>query len=147
MKRFRFQLETALTWRRQKEQAERARLEDMAARKAQLVARRREVEQQWLEAQAITVSRSSIEGGELAALDAYRRAAGFEQARIDGQLAALEQEIERQRQVLVEAGRQARLLEKLKETKHAAWKRETARLLEEEASELYLAQWARNQEP
>lgn len=146
MKRFRFQLETALTWRRQREQAERARLETLAARKAQLQGRKHEVEQSWIEARQATVSRREVEGAELAALDAYRRAAGAEQARLDGQLAALEQDIERQRAVLVEAGRQTRLLEKLKETKRAEWRRQTDRLLEEEASELYLAQWSRTQE-
>lgn len=146
MRKFQFQLESALTWRRQREQTVRARLEELAGRKAGLQQQRREVEARFLDAQAETLGRKSLASEELAALDGYRRASDMRQHAIDGELQTLEAAIAAQRAELVEAGRQTRLLEKLKDRRRAAWQREADVLLEQEASELYLAQWLQQRE-
>ncbi len=141
MKRFQFQLESALTWRRQKERTLKARLEELAGQKERLRQQSHGVAAGVAGAEADTLSRQSIAAEELAALDEYRRASERRQRGIDSELAKLEEEVGRQRAELVEATRQTKLLEKLKERRYAAWEREAGAIVEQEAQELYLAQW------
>lgn len=141
MKKFQFPLESALVWRRQREQAVRARLEELAGKKAQLQQHSSELESEFLAAQTQTLESKTVASEQLAALDGFRRASEMRQHRIAGEIANLEGEIEKQRAELVEAGRQTKLLEKLRDRQFAAWKHQAAQVLEQEASELYLAQW------
>ncbi len=146
MKKFQFQLESALAFRRQREQTERARLEDMVSRRTLLAAERLQVDAGLNHVRQQTLGAASVASEELAALASYSRAAANQQRQIDGEIEKLSAAIERQRAVLIEAGRQTRLLEKLKQRRRADWQRQSDLVLEQEASELFLAQWVQNRD-
>lgn len=143
MKKFVFQLDTALAFRRQQEESEKAKLEALASRRSALAVRRANLDKS-LELSRLETSRMpSITAGELQALDSYRRAVGSQKAAIDRHTAELDAKIRQQQALLLEASRQRALLEKLKARKRAAWQKELDRELENEASELYLSRWSR----
>src|ERR1039458_7519716 len=56
---------------------------------------------------------------------------------------ACEQQVAAQRQKVLEAQRQCRLLEKLEQRRHAEWRREADREMESLAAESFLARWNR----
>lgn len=142
MKRFRFQLEMALGWRRQRMLTQQARLEQLLAQVHQLRLLRQQLQRDYDESEASTRSAKTIESADLQALAAYRRAVEFRQGHLVQEEAKLAESIERQRKVLTEETRQTKLLEKLKEHKHADWKKEADRELENDTSDAFLAKWS-----
>jgi hypothetical protein len=146
MKKFRFQLEAALSWRRQKEQAERLRLEELTARRDALQAERGRTAQQWEESHRRTLAQPGVSAEELQSLDAFHRGATARIRRIDAEIQQIAQAVRAQQNALVEASRQTRLLEKLKDRQLAAWKVEFEKQIESDAAESYLAQWSQNRE-
>ncbi|MBL8220715.1 MAG: hypothetical protein JNL62_15900 [Bryobacterales bacterium] len=143
MKRFQFQLATALDWRKRRMETEQARLDELLARQAGL--------QRMLEDTARDRARSgeellratTIEAEDLAALDAYRRALDVQKRRLERELAAVAEAIGRQRQLVMATMRDYRLMEKLKDRRLEEWRKQFERELENEATELYLAKRGR----
>lgn len=143
MKRFQFQLATALDWRKRRMETEQARLDELLARQAGL--------QRMLEDTARDRARSgeellratTIEAEDLAALDAYRRALDVQKRRLEREVAAVAEAIGRQRQLVMATMRDYRLMEKLKDRRMEEWRKQFERELENEATELYLAKRGR----
>jgi len=145
MKRFEFTLERVRQWRQTQVDIELARLEglfrqlsrlrDGAAQLAQAVrAAEQEIES---EAEQGRV----IDPLALAGLDDYRLYAKREQAVLARQEEELSRQIAAQRNRVIDARRDYRLLEKLRARARAAWERGNDKEIEALAGELYLAKW------
>ncbi|MCC6363825.1 MAG: hypothetical protein IT165_09885 [Bryobacterales bacterium] len=141
MKRFHFQLETALEWRRRKMELEQARLAELEARKGSLLSAMSALQQSWRESRELVLSSPAISAADLAALEAYRHSVDRRQHKLEGEEARLAAAIAAQQTTLLEASRECRLLEKLRERRFTEWKRSAEAELEAEAGELYLAKW------
>ena len=142
MKRFRFRLEAVRRWRQEQARAEELKLERLREEQA---ASRRALEA--LEGRAAAESAGvmkdgRIEASALGVLDAYRRHAHREAARITVEIGQWEQRIQEQRGHVLEARRQARLLDRLHERQLQKWKSEASREEDQLAGELFLARMA-----
>jgi len=143
MRAFEFPLRRALEWRRtQLELAENklrrmaAELEELAlaAVKLDMVKRRAE--------QAVRES-AAVEAGDLWALAAYRERLLAEQRALALRRRECERQVAVERQKVLEAQRQCRLLEKLAESRRAEWRLAMDREVENLAAESFLALWNR----
>lgn len=146
MKRFAFRLERILEWRRSRMEAEQRALERLLAERARLEAQQAFLESA-LEAARRSVREASaagqtVEAQALVALENFSRAVRREQSRLLARRAELERNISAQRERLISARRDFRLLEKLRARELAAWERDYAREVEALASELHLARWS-----
>ena len=141
MKRFRFQLQTALDWRRRLMETEQMRLEELQSKRNAVLAAKAAADQSVEESRRTTLQSPTVMAGELAALDNYRQAVEYQNQRLDREAAQLAESILQQRRVLIEATLQFRLLDKLRSRRMAEWKKESDRQIETEAGELYLAKW------
>lgn len=145
MKRFSFRLERILEFRRSRMEAEQRALERLLAERAHLEARHAFLEAA-LEAarrsvRAASAAGQTVEAQTLVALENFSRAVRREQSRLLGRQAELERNISAQRERLISARRDFRLLEKLRARAQAAWERDYTREVEALASELHLARW------
>ncbi len=146
MKRFTFRLDRILDWRRGRMEAEQRGLERLLAEQAHLEAQHAFLESA-LEAARRSVREASaagqtVEAQTLIALENFSRSVRREQSRLLARRAELERNIYAQRERLMSARRDFRLLEKLRARALAAWERNYSRELEALASELYLARWS-----
>lgn len=143
MKRFRFPLEPVRRWRQEQARVEEMNLERL---REECAARRRALDT--LEARAIAEAEAvlrcqSLEAASLGVLDSYRRYARREAARMSGEIGQWEQRISGQQKRVIEARRQARLLDRLHERYFEKWEMEAAREQEQLAAELFLARMGR----
>ncbi|HXG32383.1 MAG TPA: hypothetical protein VNJ11_03380 [Bryobacteraceae bacterium] len=144
MKRFRFRLESVLRWRQTLASIEEDKLRNLYSTLRDVERSRSELEGLRRRLPAEMAARSGLTGAELTALDTYlRRLAAVEQDLCERK-ARIEQEIERQRQAVIEAHRQVRLLERLRARRLAEWEAELAREAERVAADNYLARWRRS---
>ncbi|MCC6390011.1 MAG: hypothetical protein IT167_05370 [Bryobacterales bacterium] len=141
MKRFHFQLQTALEWRRRKMDLEQARLAALEARGQELTSAMSDLQKTWSQSRELVLSSPAISASDLAALEAYRQSVDRQQHQFDNESARLAVAIAAQQKTLLEASREFRLLEKLRERRFTGWKRSAMAELEAEAGELYLAKW------
>ncbi len=143
MKRFRFRLESVLRWRQTLASIEEDKLRKLYGGLRDLERSRSEMENLRRRLPAELAARSGLTGAELTALDSYlRRLAAVEQD-LRERKARIEQEIQVQRQAVVEAHRQVRLLERLRARRLAEWEAELVRETERVAADNYLARWRR----
>lgn len=147
MKRFHFQLQTAMDWRRRRMETEQARLDELLTRQARLNESLLEAGRSWEESRTRLLASTSIDAGELAALETYRHAVDHQKRRLAAELVRTEEAIGKQRQAVLAATRDFRLLEKLRDRRLSEWNRQAAIELENEAGELYLAKRARQSKP
>jgi hypothetical protein len=143
MSAFRFPLEKVLNWRRTQLEIEEAKLQRLVAQRLALERARAELEAAGVHAEADVRGWGSVAGGDLAALSGFRRHVSAKEREIAGHHAECEKAIGEQRRVMVEAQRRCRLLERLRERRHADWKAAADRDLEAMATESYLARWTR----
>jgi hypothetical protein len=92
--------------------------------------------------QAVREART-VEAGDLWALAAYRRRIIEELQAVARQRAECERQLAAQRQRVLEARRNCRLLEKLEERRRAEWRTAVDRETETLAAESFLARWNR----
>ncbi|MCC6537325.1 MAG: hypothetical protein IT162_07245 [Bryobacterales bacterium] len=145
MKKFQFPLESALLWRRRQMETEQARLEELERQRVSLAALLAGIEQSWAASAEAVCKEKVIEASELETLANYRIASDHQKRRVDNELRVLAGKVHAQKAQLVEATRQFRLIEKLKDRRKEEWQHQVDAQLEQEAGELYLAQWI-NQE-
>lgn len=145
MKRFHFQPRTALEWRRGRMEREQAHLAGLEARRRELLSAMAALRQDWGDSRELVLSAPSIDSADLAALETYRQWVDRRQIELEGEAARLEAAIAAQRRTLLEASREFRLLDKLRERRFAEWKRLSETESEAEAGELYLAKWQRRE--
>ncbi len=144
MRAFRFPLQKALELRARQLELEEAKFQRAAARWRRWIGSARFYSRRAQQAEALVRGAAPVPGEDLAALGAFRRHTETEEKRIAQRRAQSEKALEEQRGVMLEARRRLRLLEKLKERRHAEWSAAAAKELEEMASESYLAQWRRD---
>ncbi|MGA7236386.1 MAG: hypothetical protein WBY44_11945 [Bryobacteraceae bacterium] len=144
MRAFRFPLQKALELRARQLELEEVKFQRAAAALATVDRERELLLSARTEAEALVRGAAPIPGEDLAALGAFRRHTETEQKRIAQRRAQSEKALEDQRGVMLEARRRHRLLERLKERRHAEWSAAAAKELEEIAAESYLAQWRRD---
>lgn len=143
MKRFRFRLESVLRWRQTLASIEEDKLRKLYSGLRDLERSRAEMENLRRRIPGELAGRSGVTGAELTALDTYlRRLAAVEQD-LRERKARIEEQIRVQRQAVLEAHRQVRLLERLRARRLAEWEAELARDTERVAADNYLARWRR----
>jgi flagellar export protein FliJ len=142
MQRFRFRLASVLSWRALQLEVEETKFRALFAERARIEAEIIQLGENRREADRMLTA-DSVEGQELAALDAHRHALARAVERLRASSADCERRIAQQRAKVVEAERHVRLLERLKERRLAEWQIESDRELETLASEAFLARWVR----
>ncbi|MBS1825908.1 MAG: hypothetical protein JST93_11350 [Acidobacteria bacterium] len=145
MKRFQFHLQTALDWRKRQMETEQARLDELLLREGQLQQALEDTARDRARSEADLLRVKSLEAADLAALDGYLRALDHQKRRLHTAIAETQQAITRQRQLLMTAMRDYRLIEKLKQRRLGEWQQQFERELEAEATELFLSKRARSQ--
>jgi hypothetical protein len=141
MKKFEFQLQSALDWRQRRLEGERVRLEALETQRNRLQASVQSIEAARHQSQDAVAQSPTLERLDLDLLEGYRHAAEFQTRRLAAEIARLDAAILQQRTRVTEANREHRLLEKLRQQRHDDWQKGVDRQIEDEAAERYLAQW------
>ncbi len=139
MQRFTFPLARVLDWRRTQVQVEESKLQRLHAERHGMEARLHEIRSTREQAAREMVAAGSATGGELAALDNFRRASAVECAKLAESAAAAHKRIAAQLQIVIQKRRDLKLLELLHSRKLDTWNADLAREIDQEASELHLA--------
>lgn len=147
MKTFQFPLQKALNLRATQLGLAEAKFQEAAAAVAEADKQREMLLESQATAEAQVRRATTVAGEELAALDSFRRHARLDEKRLAQQRAVRVAALDERRGAMLEARRRLRLLERLKERRHAEWSAQAAKELEELASESYLACWARGHGP
>jgi len=143
MKRFHFPLERVRRWRSEQARIEELKLEQLVERVTRLREEKRGIESARANAEQQVLCQASIEASELASLEAYRLHVRNKIRDINGRTRQAEMAAEQQRQRLIQARRDAELLERLKRKALGEWQTASNREQETLATELYLAKHAR----
>jgi hypothetical protein len=143
MRAFEFPLRRALEWRRTQMELEESHLRQLSARLEELVLAAVRLDLVKGRAEVAVRQSAVVEAGDLWALAAYRGRLIAELQELATRRAAAEKQVSAQRQKVLEAQRQFRLLEKLHVRRYADWQREVEKELESLAAESFLARWKR----
>jgi flagellar export protein FliJ len=143
MRAFEFPLRRVLEWRRTQFELEENKLRQLAATLEEL--RLAAVRLDLVKGRAEVAVRQSavVEACDLWALAAYRQRLIAELKALALRRTACQREVDAQRQKVMEAQRQCRLLEKLEQRRRAEWSRAADREMENLAAESFLALWNR----
>ena len=143
MKSFRFSLDRVLDWRRMQLEIEENRLRQYAAALAAVDRARAELEVQAVSVDAEIRRWTSVAGGDLSALEEFRRGVREQEATLATRRADAAREVALQQAAMLEARRRCRLLERLKDRRWSEWKAAEDREVDELAAESWLAQHGR----
>ena len=141
MKRFQFPLARVRDFRRQQLEIEEAKLQRLLAERQSLEAEAYRLVSETGEARKSLAVTTSSQAGQLVAADRYLRHLQVVQKGHAAKLADWQTRAAKQRQVMVEARRRVRLLEKLEQKQLRQWQAEADREQENLSAELYLARW------
>jgi flagellar export protein FliJ len=142
VKSFHFPLEKVLEWRRTQLELEEANFRKQMAALAELDRQAAEIEASGKRTEALVRAWNPVAGGDLEALDRFRQHVKTRELEMQVPRQDARRRLAAQQQVMLEARRRLRLLEKLKERRRAEWQAACAKELEEMASESFLARWA-----
>jgi flagellar export protein FliJ len=145
MKRFVFRLETYLNQTRRQEEAERFRLAALIQEEARLSQIRRELVHRREEQQSRLARSPALAAYEASWYVHHIYGLGRQIDELEHRLKTCREEIERQRQALVEARRRLRPVEKLKQRRQDAWQQEADKWLQREVEDLHLQRVARQE--
>ena len=145
MKKFSFPLDRVLSWRQSQVRLAEAELNRLRAEHNALAIQRAELTADVEQARRELAVSAETTAVELGALEHYRRAAAGKAARLEQTQVQLRETISRQMQVVFERTRDAKLLERLRETRLASWKAAASREVDQLAEESYLSRLARAQ--
>ncbi len=146
---FRFRLETLLRLRLAERDQRRAELAKALRAEELLHAEERTLEGRQIEAAARSRELKSPGAANVDALletHRYGVVLAAQRRQLKQQIAQVVAETERRRQAVVEADRQLRVLEKLRERQAAAWRKETERQEVKQFDELAIVAYSRRQE-
>lgn len=143
MKKFSFPLDRVLAWRHTQVRLAEVDLDRSRVELADLDRQRTTLEQSVQAAATDLLHANSTTSTELAALDHYRSASRAKFAHLGRARAALEAQIAEKMQVVVERRREARLLERLRDTRLRDWQAAAAREVDQLAEESHLARLVR----
>jgi len=145
MKKFSFPLDRVLSWRQSQVRLAEAELNRLRAEHNALAIQRAELTADVEQARRELAVSAETTAVELGALEHYRRAAAGKAVRLEQTQVQLRETISRQMQVVFERTRDAKLLERLRETRLASWKAAASREVDQLAEESYLSRLARAQ--
>jgi len=140
---FRFRLEKVLDWRRARLELEEMNYRRHAAILAEVDRQDAEVQSAAQTAEQRVREWTPVAGFELDALDAFRLHAQRKRKDLAANRAEALRRLAAQQAVMLEARRNLRLLERLKERRLAEWRAALDKETEETAAESYLAHWRR----
>ena len=143
MRRFSFRLQSVLEWRVTQLELEESKLETLFAELRRIEAALRATEAGRAEAELAVLGSEQVNGQELQALGVHCLHLSRQRERLEQERASCERRITAQRVRVLEAERNLRLLEKLKERRFAEWRAESEREQENLVSEIFLSQWRR----
>jgi flagellar export protein FliJ len=143
MKRFKFPLDRVRRWRVEQATLEELKLRQLYGQLAALADEKGQVEKERAASERTVLEQSSVDAGELQALDAYRSHTRSRIGQIEKRRREVTAQAQEQRQRLIEARRQAELLERLKTKMFEKWRTLAGREDETVAGELFLAKWQR----
>jgi flagellar export protein FliJ len=141
MTTFRFSLQKVLDWRKTELELAEMRFKQAMTALAELDRARAEWEAEGIKAELQVREWSPLEGRYLAALGNFRSHVKRREKEIALRRVECQRDVETRRKAMLEARRRCRLLERLKERRHAEWQAGFDRELEETAAEAYLARW------
>jgi len=143
MRAFEFPLHQALQWRRTQLELEENQLRQLAASLEEMALAAVRLDLVKGRAEVAVRQAAVVEAGDLWALANYRQRLIAEMRALALRRVACEQQLAAQRQKVLEAQLQCRLLEKLEQRRHAEWRRAADREIESLAAESFLALWNR----
>jgi hypothetical protein len=143
MRAFEFPLRQALKWRRTQLEVEENKLRQLAASLEEMALAAVRLDLVKGRAEVAVRQSAVVEACDLWALAAYRQRLIAELQALAQRRKTCEQQVTAQRQKVMNAERQCRLLEKLEQRRQAEWQREADRELENLAAESFLARWSR----
>jgi hypothetical protein len=132
-----------MSWRQTLQQVEESKLQNLYAELRSIESSEAALREERESSQKILLARGSATGSELAMLDAFRRFAVAEYARLEERRADCVQRITAQVQVVAQKRRDVRLLEQLRSSRLTTWRRDLEREIDSQADEAYLARWSR----
>ncbi len=141
MKTFRFPLERVLEWRRMQLDMEQSKIQAIAARIQRLDDQRRSLFTERSLAEGEILQAKTMEGQDLARIAAFHLHVRNEALTIAETRGQCEHALIAQREKLVEAQRQVKLLQNLREKRFTRWSADLAREQEQFAGEAFLARW------
>jgi flagellar protein FliJ len=139
MKAFEFRLERIADYRRQQAELARNELQKLTMLVEQLTAERNSLEQQGVDMRASTMSRSDLTGQDLMALSAYEDRLSRTVRQIENKKADVSEQVDKQRSVVLEAERNVKLLDRLRDRKFQEWQAESDRELDALAADSHMA--------
>ena len=143
MEAFRFPLEKVLAWRGKVLDREEARLEWLKGEVRRLERQVDELRESRIVSGNRLRASSEVSGSDLAALDSFGRYLDRAEQEGLGRVKEAVAAVAAQQQVLVEARRAVRLLERLRDRRFGEWKLEETREYDTQAGESALVQWRR----
>ncbi len=141
MKRFRYPLESLMRLKKARLENELAKIEQIAAGISLIEERRLALGKESQSASLAVAAAASVDGWQLSALNRFHRYALEENHRLVEARLKSRERLEAQRRMVVEAHKQVRILEVLKEKRLANWRAEADKEQEQLVSELVIAQW------
>jgi hypothetical protein len=141
MKSFSFPLERVREWRSEQLDVEEGTLRALVAGRMALISRRQELLEDRRSLDLALTRAREVTAEALAALEAYRRWIKAETQRLATAILEAESRVAAQRQRVIEAQRNCRLLGKLRERALRQWWKDAGRETENLAAEIYLAKW------
>jgi flagellar export protein FliJ len=143
MKVFAFRLEKVLRWREAKVELEQFKLGRFAAECAQWDRILAQFDDARCEAEKAVLASGAVGGGELEALSRFKDRLRQQKHAAQGRREECERKMEQQRGRLLEARREFRLLDRLRQVRRAEWEMLINREFEALAAENHLARWNR----
>jgi hypothetical protein len=147
MKKFEFRLQSAFRWRDMQLQLERAKLQKLLGEEQRLKNDLQSLAEQRHAAVSEIQSAKQLQRVDLRAVSTYLIGADARSHMLRQQIAKAAGPIQQQRQSVLKAERNVRLLEKLRESRYLEWKREFDEEIELTAEESWLSANFRESNP
>ena len=144
MKAFHFSLQRALEWRNSRLSMEEAKLERLRGAVRELHRALEQLSARRLASGHLVNRAGAVQGSEFGALEAFCQWVKREEQATLQRIRQASAAVAAQQDVVVRARRDARLLERLKARRQAAWKKEEEHEMENLAGEFAIGQWRRN---
>jgi flagellar biosynthesis chaperone FliJ len=141
MTTFKFRLERVMRWRQSKLEVEQFTLSRLSVERARWDHVLAELETSRAHADRLVLSSVSVHGRDLQAMVRYKELIGKQEQMALTRRAECDRKIEQQRDRLMQARREFRLLEKLRHLRRTEWEAAVDREFEALAAESYLALW------
>lgn len=143
MRRFCFRLESVLDWRRLHLELEETKLQRLFEELRALDLAEDRLNAEKAEAERAVLYAPTVEASELEALESHRFHVAREKGRLGRERSDCQRRIVSQRECVLKAERDVRLLERLREKRLAEWQLAASHEQEALAAELFLGRWQR----